>query len=304
MQLSIVIPAYNEEKNIGTCLESIREVVGNKHHIPYELVVVDDCSRDGTADQIRAAMRNDANIRMVERTPPGGFGRAIRAGLEAATGDAVVICMSDLSDDPEDIVAYYRKLEEGYDCVFGSRFIAGAKVESYPRVKLIVNRIVNRMIQLLFWTRFNDLSNAFKAYRMAVIRDCGPYRASHFNITIEMSLSALIRGYNIAQIPIRWYGREWGSTNLRLGQMGRKYLCTMLMLFFQRLLIADDLLVERLASAARGQRHLYELQHRVKELEDAMAQLRAGDAAEAPAQPTTAEDSPPATALSPESARR
>ena len=101
--------------------------------------------------------------------------------------------MADLSDSPEDVVAYYRKIREGYDCVFGSRFIKGSTVENYPSVKLVVNRIVNQCIRFMFWTRFNDLTNAFKAYRTAVIRDCGPYRACHFNLTLEMSLGALIR---------------------------------------------------------------------------------------------------------------
>ena len=101
---------------------------------------------------------------------------AIRAGLEGVKGDVVVVYMADLSDSPEDVVAYYRKIREGYDCVFGSRFIKGSTVENYPIVKLVCNRIVNQGIRLLFWTRFNDLTNAFKAYRTAVIRDCGPYR--------------------------------------------------------------------------------------------------------------------------------
>jgi dolichol-phosphate mannosyltransferase len=249
MNLSIVIPAFNEEKNIGKVLDELRRVVRDKHRIDYEIIVVDDNSEDRTAEVVRTAMRSDPAIRLVQRTPPGGFGRAVRAGLDAATEDAVVICMADCSDDPEDVVRYFRKLEEGYDCVFGSRFIRGSRVENYPLVKRIVNRIVNRCIQLLFWTRFNDLTNAFKAYRRRVIYDCGPYRACHFNITIEMSLGALIRRYRVAQIPINWYGRTWGSSNLRLRQMGRRYLCVLLMLFFQRLLIADDLMAERSADS-------------------------------------------------------
>jgi dolichol-phosphate mannosyltransferase len=249
MKLSIVIPALNEEQNIGQVLEELRRVVRDKHQIAYEIIVVDDHCQDRTAEMVRTAMQADPAIRLVPNELPSGFGRAIRSGLDAVTGEAVVICMGDLSDDPEDVVLYYRKLEEGYDCVFGSRFIRGSHVEKYPPLKRIVNRIVNRCIQLMFWTRFNDLTNAFKAYRRQVIRDCGPYRACHFNITIEMSLGALIRGYHVAQVPIRWHGRTWGSSNLRLREMGRKYLCVLLMLFFQRLLIADDLLAERLASS-------------------------------------------------------
>jgi dolichol-phosphate mannosyltransferase len=129
---------------------------------------------------------------------------------------------------------------EGYDCVFGSRFVAGSTVHRYPTMKRIVNRVVNRAVQWMFWTPFNDLTNAFKAYRREVIEACGPYRACHFNITLEMSLSALIGGFRIAEIPISWEGRTWGSTNLRMLEMGRRYLCTLLMLFFQRMLISDD----------------------------------------------------------------
>ena len=187
--------------------------------------------------------------------------------MEAVKGDVVVVYMADLSDSPDDVVAYYRKIREGYDCVFGSRFIKGSKVHNYPLVKLIFNRIVNRCIQLMFWTRFNDLTNAFKAYRTAVIRDCGPYRACHFNLTLEMSLGALIRDYHVAQIPIRWNGRTWGSSNLRLREMGRRYLSTLLMMFFQRHLIADDLLADRLASNIAYHYQLQDLEQRVISLE-------------------------------------
>ena len=91
----------------------------------------------------------------------------------------------------------------------------------------------------------NDMTNAFKAYRAEVIEHCGPYRACHFNITLEMSLSALISGYRIKEVPISWEGRTWGSTNLRMREMGRRYLCTLLMLFFQRILMSDDVIAER-----------------------------------------------------------
>jgi len=245
MKLSIVVPAHNEEQNIEKCLREIQNVVRDEHRIPYEIIVVNDNSRDGTETAVRAMMREDRCIRLVNRAEPAGFGRAIRAGLTAVSGDVAVIYMADLSDDPADLVAYYRKIEEGYDCVFGSRFIKGSHVEKYPPIKLIVNRIVNRAIQWLFWTSHNDLTNAFKAYRIEVIRDCGPYRASHFNITIEMSLGALIRNYRVAQIPIRWYGRTWGTSKLKLTSMGRRYLSTLIMMLAQHFLVSDDLLVER-----------------------------------------------------------
>jgi dolichol-phosphate mannosyltransferase len=152
--------------------------------------------------------------------------------------------MADLSDKPEDLVRCYRKLEEGFDCVFGSRFVAGSNVENYPPLKLVVQRIVNNMIRVLFLTRHNDMTNAFKVYRRHVIDAIQPLHAAHFNITIELSLSALIRRYSIAMIPISWSGRTWGQSNLRLREMGRRYLATLLKIWFERLLILDDLLLE------------------------------------------------------------
>jgi dolichol-phosphate mannosyltransferase len=266
-KLSVVIPAFNEEKTIGECIRELRSCLRDKHQIPYEIIVVNDNSRDGTEEIVRAEMAGDEAIRIVNRTPPGGFGRAVRSGMEAVKGDVVVVYMADLSDSPDDVAAYYAKIREGYDCVFGSRFIKGSEVQNYPLVKLIANRIVNRCVQVMFWTRFNDLTNAFKAYRIAVIRDCGPYRACHFNLTLEMSLGALIRDYHVAQFPIRWYGRTWGSSNLRLGEMGRRYLSTLLMMFFQRYLIADDLVADRLASNMAYHFQLQDLEQRIDSLE-------------------------------------
>jgi len=244
MLLSVVIPAYNESANIE---ETVRRLASELREaaIPFELIVVDDNSRDNTASRTHRLAEEYPETRLVGRTPPGGFGRAIRSGLEAARGDVIVPFMADLSDSPGDVVRYYRKIvDEGYDCVFGSRWIRGGEVRDFPKVKLVANRIVNRSLQWLFWTRHDDLTNAFKAYRAEVIRSIQPLRACHFNITIEMSLSALIRRYRIAVIPISWHGRRWGQSNLKLRQMGRRYLATLLKIWFERLLILDDLLEE------------------------------------------------------------
>ncbi|MBN8220774.1 MAG: glycosyltransferase family 2 protein [Spirochaetes bacterium] len=242
--LSVVIPAYNEEQNIGPTVTEIAAKLKGAM-IPYEIIVVNDNSRDATPDVVRALQKKDRNIKLVNRMPPGGFGRAVRSGLESISGDIATIVMADLSDDPEDIIRYYRLIaDEGYDAVFGSRFMRGAKVVEYPLVKLYVNRIVNKMMQILFWTKHNDLTNAFKAYRTDVIRSVLPLHGAHFNITIELSLSVLIRRYKIAACPIRWYGRKWGQSNLKLRAMGRRYLATLVKIWFERLLILDDILAE------------------------------------------------------------
>ena len=235
--------------------------------------MVNDNSQDRTAEVIRAFGQQDPAIRTVDRTPPGGFGRAVRSGLELVSGDVVVVYMADSSDHPSDVVAYYRKIEEGYDCVFGSRFIKGSKVVAYPPLKLVINRVVNKAIQYLFRCPFNDLTNAFKAYRTHVLHEAGPFRASHFNITIEMSLAALIRDYHIAQIPISWTGRTWGSSNLRLKEMGRRYLSTLVKVVAEKYLIRDDLLAERLAEHGRQKVSVLGQEKRIQHLEERLSDL-------------------------------
>jgi len=240
---SILIPAYNEAKNLPPTLEQLAAAL-RREGIPFEFLVVNDNSTDETPQVLASLAEAYPELRVAVNTPPGGLGRAIRCGLHNFKGDVVAIVMADSSDSPEDVVACYRKIEEGYDCVFGSRFRKGSKVSQYPPVKLVFNRIVNLAMRVLFLTRFNDLTNAFKVYRRHVIESITPLHAAHFNITIEMSLSCLIRRFKIAEIPISWSGRTWGSSNLRLREMGRRYLCTLLMIWFERMLILDDLLLE------------------------------------------------------------
>ena len=266
LKLSAVVPAHNEEGNIEPTLTELMRVL-DAEHIPFEIIVIDDNSIDGTSHVVATLAAQRPEIRVVTRARLPGFGRALRAGIGAASGDVVVIVMADRSDDPRDVVRCYRKIEEGYDCVFGSRFRTGSRVENYPPVKLLVNRVVNKLIQVLFWTRFNDLTNAFKAFRREVLLECGPFSASHFNITIELSLSALIRRYNIAEIPVNWYGRTWGMSRLRLTEMGRRYLSVLLRMFFEKMLVSDDILAERLLERTSALERVGMLERRVERLE-------------------------------------
>jgi dolichol-phosphate mannosyltransferase len=244
MKLSLIIPAYNEEMNIIPTLDELLNIV-RAERIPFEIIVVNDNCQDNTRRLVEEKQREAPEILLINRIPPRGFGRTLRTGLKQTTGDVIIPVMADLSDDPLDVIRYYRKILEGYDCVFGSRFTNQSKVTGYPKVKLIVNRLVNRMLQIMFFTAHNDLSNAFKAYRSYVIKDIMPLQACHFNITIEMSLSALIRKYRIASMPINWNGRTWGSSSLRLREMGRRYLATLLKIWFERMLIIDDLMADK-----------------------------------------------------------
>jgi len=239
VKLSVVIPARNEEGSIAATVTSITSAL-REAGIPYEIVVVDDASTDATADRILALAEGDGDVRLLRSPYRNGFGMAVRAGLETFTGDAVAIVMADGSDAPEDLVAYHRLLTAGYDCAFGSRFMRGSRVEHYPTLKLVINRIVNAGIRALFGHGYNDTTNAFKAYRREVIESVSPLVSQHFNLTVELPLKAVVRGHSYAIVPIRWRGREHGESKLKLQEMGSRYLFIVLLVFLEHHLSRGD----------------------------------------------------------------
>jgi dolichol-phosphate mannosyltransferase len=239
VKLSVVIPAHNEESSIARTTQAFTGVL-RREEIEYEVLVIDDASTDATAQVVAELAGRDPCIRYV-RSPYGtGFGFAVRAGLERMTGDGVAIVMADLSDDPEDLISYYRLLAAGYDCAFGSRFMRGGAVEGYPWPKLIINRFVNLGIRLLFGHGYNDTTNAFKAYRREVIETVQPLLSHHFNLTVELPLKAVVRGHSYAITPIRWRNRTAGTSKLRLQEMGGRYLFIVLYVFFEHHLSRGD----------------------------------------------------------------
>lgn len=239
MKLSVVIPAHNEA---GALARTVTRLAGRliAAGIDYELVVVNDHSIDETPARAKALAREDRRVRVVSNEGPRGFGMAVRAGLSHMTGEAVAIVMADGSDDPRDLIRCYRALQEGYDCVFGSRFIRGAKVLGYPWHKLILNRLANTFIRLLFGIPHNDITNAFKCYRRHVIEGIQPLLANHFNLTVEMPLKAIVRGYSYATIPIHWYQRKRGVSKLKVQEMGSRYLFIVLYVFLEKHLSRGD----------------------------------------------------------------
>jgi dolichol-phosphate mannosyltransferase len=239
MRLSVVIPARNEEGSIAATVEGLTAAL-RREEIPYEVVIVDDASTDGTADAAGLLAEADPDVRYLRSPSPNGFGFAVRAGLDAFTGDAVAIVMADGSDDPEDLVAYHRLLEAGYDCAFGSRFMAGGQAIDYPRAKRLLNRAVNLGIRLLFGHGYNDTTNAFKAYRREVVDHVQPLLSHHFNLTVELPLKAVVRGYSYAIVPIRWRNRRAGESKLDLQEMGSRYLFIVLLVFLEHHLSRGD----------------------------------------------------------------
>ena len=239
MKLSVVIPAHNEAEVVEATLNGLTAAL-DPEGLDYELLVVDDGSRDGTGEIVRRAGEANPRIVCVRNDGPHGFGYAIRAGLDAFSGDAVAIVMADGSDDPRDVVLYYRVLEAGFDCAFGSRFMPGARVHDYPQIKLLINRVVNAGIRTIFRHGYNDTTNAFKAYRREVIENMQPLISPHFNLTVEMPLKAISRGFSYAIVPTSWTNRAAGTSKLQLSEMGSRYLFIVLYVFLERHLTRGD----------------------------------------------------------------
>jgi dolichol-phosphate mannosyltransferase len=238
-KLSVVIPARDEEGCIASTLEHLHLEL-RLHDVPHEILVVDDGSSDRTWEILRDLQTRISEVRPIRNDGAHGFGRAISRGLNGIAGDAVVIMMADESDDCRDVVRYWQTLNEGWECVFGSRFLPGGGTIDYPWFKLVLNRIVNFLIRILFRISLNDTTNAFKAYRKSVIDGCRPLIAPHFNLTVELPLKAIVRGYSWSVIPITWRNRRTGEAKLMLKEMGSRYLFIILYVWLEKYFSRGD----------------------------------------------------------------
>jgi dolichol-phosphate mannosyltransferase len=237
--LSIIIPARNEEGCIAFTVEHLY-VELRLHGIEHEIVVVDDGSSDNTWSALNVTSTRVPTLRAVQNTGQHGFGCAVRFGFDHMSGDAAVIMMADESDDCRDVVSYWRLLNEGWDAVFGSRFVRGGGLIDYPLHKLILNRMANCFLRILFHSGVNDTTNAFKAYRRTVIEGCRPFLSPHFNLTVELPLKTLVRGYSCTITPITWRNRRTGLSKLKIREMGSRYLFITLYCWLEKYFSCGD----------------------------------------------------------------
>ena len=237
--LSVIIPVKDEEGCVTKTLEALLETL-RKAEAPFEILTVDDRSTDGTRALLTEFTSKNHEVRYLQNRTEPGFGNAIKTGLSKMKGDAAVIFMADQSDNPNEVVTYRKKLNEGYDCVFGSRFIKGGRVMGYPLPKLILNRLANKFIQFIFGIRLNDTTNAFKAYRKEVVEGCRPLLSPHFNLTVELPLKAIIRGYTWTVVPISWQNRKSGTAKFRIREMGSRYVFIILYAWLEKYFSRGD----------------------------------------------------------------
>ena len=238
MKFSVIIPAHNEEELIVSTIAEL--CLALKGRFDYEVVVVDDYCTDRTCELVKQVQQDEPRVKLVRNENRNGFGMAIRCGLKNYSGDAVCIYMADASDSSEDLIRYFELIENGAECVFGSRFMSGSVVKAYPKHKLLLNRFVNLVLCLFFRHKFNDTTNAFKCYRKEVIDGCQPFISRHFNLTIELPLKAVIRGYKFEVIPISWTNRAAGVSKLKLKEMGSRYFFTFVYCLLEKWLTGKD----------------------------------------------------------------
>ena len=221
--LNVIIPAHNEEGNLFSCTDALINELTKKTKISFKIIVINDCSTDGTQEEINLLVKKYGSLIIpVLRKKNNGFGNAVRAGLKKLDSKYFSLVMADASDDPKDLVKLVGLSKGNYDAVFTNRFIK-RNVSNYPRLKLFVNRLGNNLISLLFFSKFNDLTNAFQLIKTSLIKNY-TFKSEGFELTVEISLLALIKGENFRQTPVKWIGREVGISKFNLFSLMSGYL--------------------------------------------------------------------------------
>lgn len=220
MKLSVVIPVYNEGPVIKRTIETLERAV----RVPHELLVVYDFDGDDTLPAVQSLMSTYADIQLVKNDRGPGVVNAFRVGFDAAQGESIVVTMGDSSDDPETINAMYAKLEEGFDLVCGSRYMPGGSQIGGPRLKSALSRLAGRSLRILIGIPTHDVTSAFKMYRKNMLENLAIESAGGFEVSMELTVKAYLRGYRIAEVPTTWRDRTGGQSKFQLWKWLPKYL--------------------------------------------------------------------------------
>jgi len=239
LKLSIIIPAKDEEGDIENTIISIHNIL-KTNNVEHEILIINDHSVDSTLEILSSLEKKIKELKIINNSGKPGFGLAIRQGLENYSGDIVAIVMADGSDSPKDLINFYFKSVKNYTCVFGTRFSSGGSTKDYPVLKYIMNRFFNNLVRLIFRIKYDDITNAFKVYTREAIEGSKPFLSNHFNLTLELPLKIIIRGYKYKIIPNSWKNRQAGVSKMRIKEMGSRYMFILFYCLIEKLLTKDD----------------------------------------------------------------
>jgi len=239
LKLSVIIPAKNEEGNLEKTIKDINHIL-LKTNIQHEIIVINDHSNDSTLEKLNFLKKNIQELKIINNTRKPGYGLTVRLGLESYSGDIIAIMMADGSDSPKDLLEFYFKSLKNHVCVFGTRFSDGGSTKNYPKLKYILNRIFNNLVRLIFQIKYNDITNAFKVYTKEAVEGSKPFLSNHFNLTLELPLKIIIRGYDYEIIPNSWKNRKTGISKMKIKEMGSRYLFILFYCLIEKLLTKND----------------------------------------------------------------
>ncbi len=230
-ELSIIIPTYNEKDIIEDSINRIFSNLGKYNLKDVEVVVVDD-SKDGTEKILKNLSKKYNNLKIINRQKSKGVGSAIRDGIIKSSGKFGIIFMSDAPDDIKYIPSMLDKLKQGNDFVHTSRFMKGSRIEGYPFIKTLANRLANYSVRFAF-LRFDlkDFTSLFKGFSIDKIKNLN-LEANEFDIGLEIALKSIRKGYKIVEVPVNWKEREAGKSKLKLSKQAPQYAKRILKLFF------------------------------------------------------------------------
>jgi glycosyltransferase involved in cell wall biosynthesis len=212
--ISVVLPVYNESKNIAECLRRLDAALAGHEH---ELLVCYDFDEDTTLPAIAAMPDRPASVRLVKNDFGRGAANALRAGFRAAQGDVVVTTMADLSDPPELIPVLAAKLRsEGAAVVAGSRYCRGGSQQGGPLLKRTFSRLAGMSLKWLAGLRTADATNNFRAYSKTFLDSVEIEAKQGFEIALELTVKAQLAGLQVAEVPSSWRDRSAGESRFRM----------------------------------------------------------------------------------------
>lgn len=219
-EISIIIPARNEERSILRVLRSLKKTV----QTTFEAIVVNDRSTDNTKAVVKKYSENNRNVKVISTKQKYGFSNAIMEGIKKSSTDTIVVVMADLCDNPKTIDKMYKKLKEGWDIVCASRYIKGGEKIGGPIIQNFFSMLVCKSLRYTVGLHTTDASNSFKMFRKSIFKNLNYKENMGVEASLDLILRAHFRGLKITDIPTTWRGRIIGESKFRLVERSPKYI--------------------------------------------------------------------------------